>query len=99
MTTEKIRKVIINTCYGGFGLSDKAKTMYNLLSNTPEEVYDTNIPRDDPILIKVIETIGLQDSSGQFAELKIVEIPYDVNWELGEYDGIEWIAEAHRTWG
>jgi hypothetical protein len=32
------------------------------------------------------------------AELKVVESPDDVEWEIEEYDGIEWIAEVHRTW-
>ena len=26
------------------------------------------------------------------------EIPDDVNWYIAEYDGIEHIAERHRTW-
>jgi len=30
--------------------------------------------------------------------LKIVEIPDDVDWEINEDDGSEWIAEKHRTW-
>lgn len=33
------------------------------------------------------------------ADLKIVEIPPDVDWEINEYDGVEWVAETHRTWG
>jgi hypothetical protein len=27
-----------------------------------------------------------------------VEIPGDVSWHIGEYDGVEWVAEDHRTW-
>ena len=33
-----------------------------------------------------------------YAQLKIVEIPDDVKWIVEEYDGIELIAEVHRTW-
>ncbi len=25
-------------------------------------------------------------------------IPDDVKWQIEEYDGLEWIAEKHRTW-
>jgi hypothetical protein len=25
-------------------------------------------------------------------------VPDGVDWELSEYDGIEHVAEAHRTW-
>ena len=31
--------------------------------------------------------------------LKIIEIPDDVDWIIEEYDGNEWVAEKHRTWG
>jgi len=34
----------------------------------------------------------------RYSKLKIVEIPDDVKWHIGEYDGIEWVAENHRTW-
>ncbi len=30
--------------------------------------------------------------------MQIVEIPDDVDWEVMEYDGMEHIAEKHRTW-
>ena len=32
------------------------------------------------------------------ANHKIVEIPADVEWQIQEYDGMEWVAEKHRTW-
>jgi hypothetical protein len=56
-------------------------------------------PRDDPDLIRAVEKIGLRESSGQCASLKIVEIPADVNWAIDNHDGNEWITEPHRTWG
>ena len=33
-----------------------------------------------------------------YAELKIVEVPDDVVWEIDEYDGLESISEVHRRW-
>lgn len=56
------------------------------------------IQRDDPILIEVVEELGLEKSAGVFASLKIVEIPLDVEWEIFEYDGIEEIHEKKRKW-
>jgi hypothetical protein len=38
------------------------------------------------------------NANGMYSKLKIVEIPGDVDWEIGEYDGNEWVAEKHRTW-
>jgi hypothetical protein len=56
-----------------------------------------NIPRDDLDLIKVVEEFK-DKADGNFSKLEIVEIPDDVEWEIEEYDGNEWIAEVHRTW-
>jgi hypothetical protein len=54
--------------------------------------------RSDPLLIECIETLGSKDVSGQCAKLKIIEIPDDIEYTIEEYDGIEHIAETHRTW-
>ena len=32
------------------------------------------------------------------AELRVIKIPDDVKWYIDEYDGMEWVAEIHRTW-
>ena len=59
------------------------------------------IPRDDPRLIQVVEELGADHrsgASGACANLTIVEVPDDVEWEIQEYDGNEWVAEKHRTW-
>lgn len=93
-------KVVINGCYGGFGLSDKATDLYKELAAT-EYTYDFewNLKnRNDANLVKVVEMLG-EEANGDFAELKIIEIPDDVNWTVFNYDGWEWVAEAHRTWG
>jgi hypothetical protein len=89
-------KIVINTCYGGFGLSKEALALFNERSRTVE-TYDFVIKRDDPILVEVVEQLG-EDASGHFADLKVVEIPDDVEWGIEEDNGHEWIAEKHRTW-
>ena len=53
--------------------------------------------RDDPNLIAVIEEFG-DEANTWSSSLKIVEIPDDVEWQIEEYDGMEWVAEKHRTW-
>lgn len=89
-------KVVINTCYGGFGLSKQALKLYEERTGK-KDVYCWDIKRNDPILIQVIEELGLK-AAGGFAELKILEIPDEVNYVIEEYDGWEHIAEVHRTW-
>lgn len=117
-------KVVINKCYGGFGLSTAAVKRYfeiqgwTLVIHTdhPEaggmwehyyrDVIDDDhyfsvygLDRTDSVLIQVIEELGTDVASSDLAALKIVEIPDGVEWKLDEYDGQEWIAEVHRTWG
>jgi hypothetical protein len=66
-----------------------------------EETHASDIEEDraDPVLIAVIEELGSEKASGDFAKLHIVEIPDGVDWEIDEYDGIESISEKHRSWG
>lgn len=126
-------KVVINKCYGGFGLSIKATTEYlklkgkepyfynmakrkvfnptsdfvyiltkdygDILTDYAHEDYfsEYDIPRNDPDLITVVESLG-KESWGQCSELEIIEIPDDIEWEVNDYDGREWISEKHRVW-
>jgi hypothetical protein len=48
-------------------------------------------------LVQVVEELG-KEANGNYAKLEIIEIPDDVDWEIDEYDGMEHIAEKHRTW-
>jgi hypothetical protein len=119
-------KVVINTCFGGFGLSDvafekllerkgiefeistdnkysKEITFYYRKGMVDDEegylsVYEFIRDRSDADLIGVIEELGLEKAAGKYAELKIVEVPDDVEWHISEYDGAEHVAENHRTW-
>ena len=141
-----IRRVVINKCFGGFGLSHEAILLYldkcgvpvwtevndrfgglipfNYYLVPPEErvgeaidwhsmtlaerqahnaayskqtFHDRDLARDDPYLVQVVEELG-ERANGRHADLKIVEIPAEVDWEIDEYDGNETVAEKHRTW-
>ena len=111
-------KIVINDCYGGFGISDKAIEEYAKIKGIELDRRDSKwndngydyyyagtdkmfmacfIERDDPVLIKIVTELG--ESANDWASyLKIVEIPDDVDWQIEEYDGLEHIAEKHRTW-
>lgn len=89
-------KVVINKCFGGFGLSNAALERYNELSDNPVG-YDCQISRIDPILVQVVEEMG-ELANSSCSELKVVEIPDDVEWYIDDYDGIEKINECHRSW-
>ena len=78
-------KVVINSSYGGFGLSQKAKAR---LKELGQEYGEWSIPRHDPILIQVIEELGSDWASGNHARLEIVEI-VGRTYRIEEYDGME----------
>ena len=111
-------KVAINTCFGGFGISNKALRRILRNKGIKFEADDQNIyyrkgylhdqdhvlypydfcqDRSDPDLIEAIEYLGEQ-AFGWCAVLKVVEVPDDVEWHISEYDGLEHVAEDHRTW-
>ena len=53
--------------------------------------------RADPDLIAVIEYFK-EEANSWAADIAIVEVPDDVKWHIHEYDGLEHVAEDHRTW-
>lgn len=95
-----IRRIAICKQHGGFGLSEEAQARYKELAGIDphaKDWYDRYIDRDDPYLIQTIRELG-ERANSRFCTLKIVEVPADVEWEIAEYDGLEWVAEKHRTW-
>lgn len=59
--------------------------------------YDKDIARDDPVLVALVRELG-KVANGEHARLKVVRIPANVDWQIQDYDGREWISEQHRTW-
>jgi hypothetical protein len=45
-----------------------------------------------------VEMVERDDADGIYSELKVVDVPDDANWYIEEYDGMEHVAERHRTW-
>jgi hypothetical protein len=79
---ERIMKIVINACYGGFGLKEE------VIETLGTDWYIA-VDRDDARLVEMVEkdAKAIQDD---FAELKVVEIPDEAtDWEIDEYDGLE----------
>lgn len=95
-------KIVINTCYGGFGLSDEAEAMWRAVKKVADTdgVFHYDIMRDDPDLVHIVETLG-EKANDTYSQLKVVEVPTwlrDKGWTIQEYDGVEHVAERHCTW-
>jgi len=59
--------------------------------------FGQSIPRDDRDLVRVVRELGAE-ANGVGSELRIVEIPDDVEWTIETVGGIEQVSEAHRVW-
>lgn len=88
-------KIVINACFGGFGLSEAAYEELGLEWDKSGHKLDDD--RSNLQLVSTVEKLGAA-ASGPYANLKVVEVPDDVQWEIAEYDGSEHVAEQHRTW-
>lgn len=62
-----------------------------------DDMYHIEIERNDARLVEVVERLQ-REASGACGALCVVEIPDDVKWHIEEYDGLEHVAEDHRTW-
>ena len=99
-------KVVVNRCYGGFGLSPQATARYAELNhirlvddwhNHKLPFIPEDIKRDDPTLVQIVQELG-EDANGLAADLQILTIPDNVKWTVQDYDGLEYVAEKHRSW-
>ncbi len=54
--------------------------------------------RVDKDVIECIEELK-EKANRRHSDLKIVERPDGTDFTIEEYDGIEWVAEIHETWG
>lgn len=106
-------KVLINDCYGGFGISLEAELLYLQKKEISYELLEENfgkgkylingeenylhLSRTDEVLIEVVEEIGSDRASGIHAELSIEEIPDGADYSIHEYDGTEYIDSTWFT--
>lgn len=91
-------KVVICVSHGGFRLSEKAIRWLKVRGYDYEDTEFYHIDRTHPLLIEAVGELG-KECGTSCSELKIIEIPDDIKWCIEDYDGKEWVAECHRTWG
>ena len=81
-------KVVLNGCFGGFGLTDSALAALGV-------DYAFDVDRTDPRLVAMVEGGGKVSSS--HADLYVVDVPDGVQWSIREYDGMESIVVDAST--
>ncbi len=92
-----MKKIAIHTSFGGFRLTKEAISYLKKLGVNLKNDYDYDkLPRDDKNLIITIE--DLKEDASDDGDIRIIEIPDDVDWFIEDYDGAEWVSEVHQTW-
>ena len=94
--------VLVNECYGGFGLSKVAETAVQTLFDRKDKgPYDEfTLKRHDEDLISAVVTIGLDDSSNKYSRLCIKYIPAEFidSYYIDEYDGFEGVKLDYKKY-
>lgn len=95
INNEEEIEVLYNVCYGGWGISNKAKELYTLRtpknSNNFYDYYDYYYSkRSDPILIQIYNELG-DEFDRKYSKTSIQKIPkkYEKYYDIHEYDGLE----------
>lgn len=92
-------KVVINKCFGGFGLSEDAYEYLGLKWDGYGWAYNDYDKRTAPELVECVETLGSKVASGYWARLEVVEVPDGEAWEIDYYDGFETVIKPKQVWG
>lgn len=100
-------KVVINGCYGGFGVSvqgahwllaNGANPVKVSVSEDADKWVTVVLERHDPLLVRMVETLGSEAASGRFAKLVVRELEQPL-YRIDEYDGAESVEEpGHVHW-
>lgn len=82
-------KLVINPCFGGFGLSEKAFEWLNDRSLSIRQIKSLEEPRNraNNLLVECVETLGIE-SNGLCSNLKVIECE-EQPYYISEHDGCE----------
>lgn len=70
------------------------------ISDEDYKQYSLNLDegsREDTVLIEVLEELK-EEANGKYSDLKIVEIPDDLDYVIDNYDGIETLHQKVQEW-
>lgn len=84
-------EVLLNDCYGGWRISNKANKLYTLRKTNTNNSNNYIRKRSDPILIQIYKELGDEFDGGEHSKTGIEKIPkkYENHYYISEYDGLE----------
>lgn len=78
-------KMVLNKCYGGFGLSEEARKVLDV-------DWLGDLDRTDARLVEMVED-DPEAVRGSFAKLQVVSLPDETtDYHIDEYDGFETVT-------
>lgn len=89
----KTYEIVINKCYGGFGLSEEAEMWLSkrgIWQKYPHLEHLYYIPRHEPLLVECVKTLG-DAANGYWANL-VIETITSRAYYINEYDGMETVV-------
>lgn len=90
----KKMKLVINKCYGGFGLSEDALAVLGV-------EYGDDVERSNGLLVEMVEA-NAKAVGESYSELEVVEIPDSAtDYYIDEYDGFEsviYVVDGKLHW-
>ena len=89
ISEEEEIEVLINDCYGGWKISNKAVELYKLRRPKDSNYYVRR--RSDPIFVQIYKELGDEFDGGKGSKTGIGKIPkkYENYYYITEYDGLE----------
>jgi hypothetical protein len=102
-------KVVVNGCFGGFGVSEQGAEWLLANGASPEKVSVTpagsespswtyvrvDLARHDPLLVRMVETLGTA-ANGGYADLYVHTLTQPL-YRIDEYDGSESVEEPGQA--
>lgn len=85
-------KIVLNKNFGGFEIP---KAVYKKMRDLFwfDEKQTDELTRTDEKFVKAVEECQKEGTSGY---LRVIEIPDDMDWEIFDYDGLEYVYDKHR---
>jgi len=90
-------EVLYCSCYGGWGISKKARELYrnkmNELNPSTNNIRYSFYERHDPLLVSIFKELGKEfDDKYSRSDIKLIPKKYEKYYDIQEYDGLETVA-------
>ena len=93
-------EVLVNCCYGGFGMSNEAIMLYCQLKNlSQDEFSEFSVSRHDPVLVQCFKMLNEKfDSTMSKTGIQYIPARFENYYTLHDNDGCETVVILHNEY-